>query len=184
MNVLVNNAGVLPKAMLQTEQDIDACKELLRLNCVAVMELSTFFGRRMFQRRSGYILNVASTAAFQPMPFTALYGASKAFVLSLSEAMHIELGDSGVIVTALCPGLTDTGLFQNEPPNAPGWLYRMVSPELTARRAVAAMYRGRLYVIPCFQHWLLAQASRFLTLETVARAMRRIGKIRHKVCFV
>ena len=184
VNVLVNNAGVLMKAMRQTDQSIETCVELLQLNCTAVMKLSTLFGRQMCERRSGYILNLASTAAFQPMPFTALYGASKAFVLSLSEAMHIELFDSGVGVTALCPGLTDTGLFKHGQPNVPGWLYRMVSPEMTARRAIKAMYRKQPYVIPCFQHWLFAQTSRFLTHQMLTRIMRRIGKVRHKVRFI
>ena len=184
VHVLVNNAGVLLKAMRQTDQSIENSNELLQLNCAAVMKLSTLFGGRMCERRSGYILNLASTAAFQPMPFTALYGASKAFVLSLSEAMHVELGDSGVGVTALCPGLTDTGLFKHGQPNVPGWLYRMVSPELTARRAVKAMYRNKPYVIPCFQHWLFAQISRFLTRQMLIRIMRSIGKARHRVRFI
>ena len=184
VNVLVNNAGVLVNAIRQTDQSIEACEELLQLNCAAVMKLSTLFGGLMCVQRSGYILNLASTAAFQPMPFSALYGASKAFVLSLSEAMHIELGDSGVGVTALCPGLTDTDLFKHGRPNVPGWLYKMVSPELTARRAVKAMYRKKTYVIPCFQHWLFAQTSRFLTRQMLTRIMRSIGKVRHKIRFI
>jgi len=184
VSVLVNNAGAMLEAGRQTDKSLDDSMGLLRLNCSAVMKLCTLFGRLMAERRSGHILNVASTAAFQPMPFTALYGASKAFVLSLSEAMHIELDSSGVAVTALCPGLTDTGLFKGERPNVPGWIYKMVSPELTARRAVKALYRKKIYVVPYFQHWLVVHMVRFLPRSAVARIMRRIGKIRHKIRFL
>ncbi|MDR1728427.1 MAG: SDR family oxidoreductase [Acidobacteriota bacterium] len=184
VTVLVNNAGVVLETGRQIDHGLQDSMGMLRLNCTAVMKLCTLFGKAMCARRSGYILNVASTAAFQPMPFTALYGASKAFVLSLSEAMHLELEDCGVGVTALCPGLTDTGLFKGGKPNVPGWIYKMVSPELTARCAVEAMYRKKLYVVPYFQHWLIVHVARFLPRSAVARVMRHIGKVRHKVRFI
>ncbi|GBR74753.1 short-chain dehydrogenase [Candidatus Termititenax aidoneus] len=181
---LVNNSGFGLTARPQVDQNWAECERLFQVNLHAVLQLSTLFGRDMKKRRRGYILNVASTAAFQPMPYAALYGASKAFVLALSEAMHIELQDYGVGVTALCPGITDTNFFKNGKPTVPGWLYKLVSPELVARRAVKALYQKKIYIVPYFQHWLIAQFSRFGTRKTIARIMRRIEKMRKKIRFL
>ena len=181
VNVLVNNAGIGLEAKAQVDQSLEDTERLLRLNIEAVLKLSMLFGREMRGRRNGYILNIASTAAFQPLPYAAVYGAAKAFVLSLSEAMHIELGADGVGVTAVCPGLTDTDFFKHGKPNIPGWLYKLITPELVARRAVRALYRRKIYVIPYFQHWLIAQLSRFFTRSAVARIMRHIGKTRQRI---
>jgi short-subunit dehydrogenase len=184
VSVLVNNSGFGLKANLQVDQDLAECERLFQVNLHAVLQLSMLFGQAMKKRRRGYILNVASTAAFQPMPYAALYGASKAFVLALSEALHIELQDYGVGVTTLCPGITDTNFFQNGKPTVPGWLYKLVAPELVARRAVKALYQKKIYIIPYFQHWLIAQFSRFGTRKTIARIMRRIEKMRKKIRFL
>jgi len=181
VNVLVNNSGIGLETKPQTEQDPAETEKLLQININAVLKLSALFGREMQTRGYGYILNVASTAAFQPMPYAAVYGASKAFVLSLSEAMHSELKKSGVGVTAVCPGLTDTNFFQHGRPSVPGWLYKLVSPELVARRAVRALYRKKIYVIPYFQHWLFAQISRFLPRQITADLMCYIEHLRKKV---
>ena len=87
VTVLVNNAGLGLKPFAQTEQPLDEVQTLLNVNLFSLVTLSTLFGRHMKERGYGFILNVASTAAFQPMPYAALYGASKAFVLSFSEAI-------------------------------------------------------------------------------------------------
>ena len=135
----------------------------------------------MKARGHGYIMNIASTAAFQPMPFAAVYGASKAFVLSLSEAMFIEMRRAGVNVTAVCPGITDTNFFRHGRPNVPAWLYRLISPEQVARRGVRSLFRRRMTTIPCFQHWLIAQISRILTRRGTGRLMRIVEKQRKSV---
>ncbi|MDR1997741.1 MAG: SDR family oxidoreductase [Candidatus Margulisbacteria bacterium] len=184
VQTLINNAGCGLKTKIQVDQNPRDIEQLFQLNCGAVLKLSTLFGKAMQKRRSGHILNVASTAAFQPMPYAALYGASKAFVLSLSEAMHIELQDYGVSVTAVCPGITDTNFFQHGKPTVPGWLYKLLPPELVARRAIRAMYKNKIYVIPYFQHWLIAQLGRFLTRNAAAGVMRRVAQMRQKIRFL
>ncbi|GBR75684.1 short-chain dehydrogenase [Candidatus Termititenax persephonae] len=181
VSVLVNNSGFGLGAARQTEQDLAETDRLFQLNAGAVLKLSMLFGREMQKRKHGYILNVASTAAFQPLPYAAVYGASKAFVLSLSEAMHMELKDSGVGVTALCPGITDTNFFQYGKPRVPGFLYKLVSPELTARRAVKALYQKKIYLVPYFQHWLIAQISRWLTRRAAASLLHHIEIFRKRV---
>ena len=108
VNVLVNNAGL---STLGTVYRSDPEREIamLRTDVEAVVHLCSLFTPGMVERRSGSILNVASTAAFQPLPGQAGYGASKAFVLSYSHAIREELRPHGVGVTVLCPGPVDTG---------------------------------------------------------------------------
>lgn len=181
INILVNNAGIGLETKRQTEQDMAEIEKLFQLNINAVLKLSTLFGQDMQIRQHGYILNVASTAAFQPMPYAALYGAAKAFVLSLSEAMHIELKKFGIGVTAVCPGITDTNFFKHGRPTVPSWIYKLVSPELVARRAVKALYKKKIYIVPYFQHWIIAQLSRFLPRQIMADLMYYIERLRKKI---
>jgi len=174
VDTLINNAGRGLRALTQDEQDLRDAASMFRLNCAAAMELATLFARDMAARGFGRILNVASTAAFQAMPYAALYGASKSFLLSLSEAMHVELRDRGVTVTAVCPGITDTDFFKYGKPMVPHWLYPFITPEFVARRAVGALARGKACTIPAFRHWLAAQFPRFLPRAWVLAAMRRV----------
>src|ERR687894_1043919 len=102
-----NNAGFGTVAPLH-ESDLEREQQVVRLNVEAVHHLTGAFLPRMVERGEGAILNVASTAAFQPLPGFATYAATKAFVQSLSEAVHAELGGTGVTVTCLCPGFTYT----------------------------------------------------------------------------
>src|SRR6478672_1120040 len=107
IEVLVNNAGFgLGGEFAETELTREL--EMIQVNIAALTHLSKLFLPAMIKRRSGRILNVASTAAFQPGPLMAVYYATKAYVLSFSEALAEELRNSGVTVTALCPGPTQT----------------------------------------------------------------------------
>jgi short-subunit dehydrogenase len=107
IDLLVNNAGFGLYGRF-AEADPARLREMIDLNCGALTELCRAVLPDMIERRSGAILNVASTAAFQPGPGMAVYFATKAFVLSLSEALHEEVRKSGVKVSALCPGPTRT----------------------------------------------------------------------------
>lgn len=112
VEVLVNNAGVVVVDHF-VNNPIDAQLDLIRLNVLALTALARLFVPDMVARKRGRVLNVASAAAFQPTPSLAVYGASKAFVLSLSESLAVELEGTGVTVTALCPGFTETPLLEN-----------------------------------------------------------------------
>lgn len=107
VDVLVNNAGVISTEPM-LEEDGGWLTNLINLNVRALTELTHHFGRQMADRGYGRILNVASVASFQPVPGMAVYAASKAFVLSLTEGLSEELKGTGVTVTALCPGPTKT----------------------------------------------------------------------------
>jgi short-subunit dehydrogenase len=110
VDVLINNAGVgLYGAHVGLDRD--ALARMIQLNVLSLSELCSSYGEGMKRRGRGRILNVASTAAYQPTPFFAAYGASKAFVLNFSEALAKELEDYGVSVSCLSPGPTDTGFF-------------------------------------------------------------------------
>ncbi len=106
---LVNNAGLGAFGYFGTETPWQQEKEMLQVNIFALTELCKAFVPAMVARKSGKILNVASTAAFQPGPMMAVYFATKAYVLHFSEAIAEELEGSGVSVTALCPGATESG---------------------------------------------------------------------------
>ena len=181
VETLINNAGMGLKAKLQTEHQLGDCRTLFQLNCSSAMELATLFGKEMAKQGRGRILNVASTAAFQAMPYTALYAAGKSFLLSLSEAMHVELRDRGVTVTAVCPGITDTAFFKHGKPDIPGWLYRMLTPEEVAKKAIRAMEKGKATTIPSLQHWFIAQLPRLLPRRWMLGLMRIIEKKRKRV---
>jgi short-subunit dehydrogenase len=145
-----NNAGLGSVATL-LEAGIEHEQRLVRLNIEAVHHLTRAFLPRMVEDGAGAILNVASTAAFQPLPGMATYAASKAFVQSFSEAVHTELSGTGVSVTCLAPGFTHTDFGANaggaEAERAlPGILF-MEAPDV-ARAGVDAMVAGRRSVIP------------------------------------
>lgn len=111
VDVLVNNAGFGVHADV-ADSDPAALTRQVQVNCSAVVAMTTRFLPGMLARRSGTIINVGSTASFQPVPHMAVYGASKAFVLSFTEALWEEVRGSGVRVIALCPGATETEFFE------------------------------------------------------------------------
>jgi short-subunit dehydrogenase len=150
VEVLVNNAGYGDNDWVNTA-DRERLLAMVRLNCEALLDLQARYSAGMVERGRGAILNVASTAAFQPMPGTATYAASKAFVLSLSEATHSEAKGRGVTVTALCPGpvkteFADVAGIGGAEEQLPGIFW--ASAEEVATAAVEGLERGKRVVIP------------------------------------
>jgi len=148
---------------------------MIQLNVVALTELTKLLLPPMIARGAGRVLNVASTAAFQPGPLMAVYYATKAYVLSFSEAIAEELRGTGVTVTALCPGPTKTG-FQAGAAMEDSKLVRgrdIMDSKTVARIGYAAMLEGKRVVIPGAMNKVLAQSVRFLPRATVARAVKR-----------
>ncbi|HKW13797.1 MAG TPA: SDR family oxidoreductase [Candidatus Krumholzibacteria bacterium] len=149
IDVLVNNAGFGMYGKFQ-ESNWQTEMEMVQVNIIALMHLTKLFVRDMVTEERGRIVNVASTAAFQAGPMQAVYYASKAFVLSFSEAIGNELKGTGVTVTALCPGPTPTG-FQERANvgNLRGLRLMMrVSPEAVVRAGYNGMKHGRPVVVP------------------------------------
>jgi hypothetical protein len=163
VNVLVNNAGFSTMGPV-SESDPTSQLALVRTDVEAVVHLCTLFVPGMVERRSGAVLNVASTAAYQPVPGQAAYGASKAFVLSYTHALRGELRPTGVTVTALCPGPVETGFAEAagmSDSEFTGAVPKMmlVTPYEVARQAVAGMDAGKAVVMPGMANRITAAAG-------------------------
>ena len=161
VDILVNNAGIGLGGEFG-ESDINRQIEIIRVNIEALTHLTGLFLPQMMLRRSGRILNVASTAAFQPGPLMAVYYASKAYVLSFSEALAEELRNTGVTVTALCPGPTRTKFAAA----ADIEMSRLFAAGAASAADVAefgyeATMRGKRVAIPGMMNKIVAQANRF-----------------------
>jgi short-subunit dehydrogenase len=148
VGLLVNNAGFGWYGP-QEEQGLDRTLRMLRLNVLALVEATDRFLVPMRARKAGSVLNVASTAAFLPVPYMGVYAATKAFVLSYSQALHEELRGSGIVVTALCPGTTRTD-FHRVAGLAPGERVRFpsLSAETVAEAGLRGLARGKAVVVP------------------------------------
>lgn len=180
IDVLVNNAGHGTYGPF-AQADLDREIGMIELNVTALTELTGLLLPGMVERRRGRILNVASTAAFQPGPLMAVYYASKAFVLSFSEAIANELEGTGVTVTCLCPGPTQTGfqagakmekskLFQSLP---------VMSSKEVARAGFEALMAGKTLEVPGLLNKVSAQSPRLAPRGLVVRIVRRMQAASH-----
>jgi short-subunit dehydrogenase len=179
VDVLINNAGfgVLGPFV---ESDLRKDFEMIQVNVAALTHLTRLFLPPMLARRSGRILNVASTAAFQPGPLMAIYYATKAYVLSFSEAIADELRGTGVTVTALCPGPTATGFAEVAGMESSRLfsLTRPMSSEAVARYGLRAMQHGKRVAIPGIANKLAAQSLRVAPRRLVTTLVRKLQESR------
>ena len=169
VDLLINNAGFGLHGRV-AELDAARQREMVDLNCGALLELARGVLPAMIERGSGAILNVASTAAFQPGPGMAVYFATKAFVLSLSEALHEEVKRHGIRVTALCPGPTRTefGEVAGFGANAAVDRLSMESPEVV-RAGLRGLERNKALVIPGGVNKASAVSTRFVPRALVRK---------------
>ena len=166
---LVNNAGFGLRGAF-AENDLARELEMIQVNIVTLTALSKLALKGMLARKAGRILNLASTAGFVPGPFMAVYYASKAYVISFSEALHAELEGSGVTVTALCPGATRTA-FSEVAHSGESRLFQgsnVMDAETVARIGYQAMQRGKSLVITGLQNNLMIQSLRLAPRKMVA----------------
>ncbi|MGH9499375.1 MAG: SDR family NAD(P)-dependent oxidoreductase [Terriglobales bacterium] len=175
VDFLVNNAGYAVFGEFSknpTEEELGQ----IHLNITALTHLTKLFVGPMLERGSGKILNVASTAGFQPGPLMAVYYATKAYVISFSEALANELKGTGVTVTCLCPGVTDTG-FQVRAGTENTLLFRALRP-MAAKTVAGDGYRGlmagKTLVISGLRNWLLAESLRISPRKLVTAVSRRL----------
>ncbi|MES2645043.1 MAG: SDR family oxidoreductase [Myxococcota bacterium] len=175
VDVLVNNAGyglhgpfdALPPA---------SQREQIDLNVGALVDLTQLF-LPAIQRRRGGIINVASVAGYQPTPYMAVYGATKAFVLSFSDALWAEMSPYGVRVLCVSPGVTETGFFERSGEGAAGGLAgKKASPHDVVRVALAAFDAGRSSVVHGAANTMLTMATRFFSRAFAARAIATLTR--------
>jgi uncharacterized protein len=181
IDVLVNAAGFGLFGQLH-EADPARTSQQVRLNVDALTELTCALLPQMRARDRGAIVNVASTAAFQPVPYMAVYGATKAYVLSFTEALWAETRGTGVRVTALCPGATDTPFFDTASAHAS--IGRRMAPEDVVAAAFSALERRRCSVTPGLRNRLLADAPRLTPRQTVVRISERTMRPKSSTSFV
>ena len=169
VDLLLNNAGLGHTGHF-AEEPLDRVLGMIDLNVRAAAELARTFLPGMLERGRGGIINVVSTSAFQPVPFFAVYAASKAFLLSLTEALATEVQGTGVRIQALCPGLTATE-FQEVAETDRVAFNRTgtMSPEDVVAASLRAFDRGDLRVIPGFSNRLLAEVQGWLPRSLVRR---------------
>jgi uncharacterized protein len=179
IDLLVNNAGMGHTGRF-SEQKPAVIREMLALNMTALVELTRAFLPDMLTRGKGAIVNVASNAAFQPVPYLNVYAATKAFVLSFTEGLAEEVRGSGVRVQALCPGITATE-FLDVAETHSGLLVRRM-PMMTAEDVVAAslagLERGRVRVVAGFANRALATLQRFVPNAVVRRVSAQLYRPR------
>lgn len=174
VDVLVNNAGVLAQGQFAA-MSAASHQRMIDLNISGLTAMLSAFVPAMVERGSGRVLNVASIASFQPVPSLATYAATKAFVLSLTESLSEELRGSGVSITALCPGITATGMLDQaaranpQVSRIPGFLIGDVSD--VARQGFEACMKGDVICVP----GVVNQAAMLASRSTPKWLLRRIS---------
>jgi uncharacterized protein len=179
IEVLVNNAGFgLGGEFADTKLQREL--EMIQVNIAALTHLTKLFLPAMIKRKSGRVLNVASTAAFQPGPLMAVYYATKAYVLSFSQALAEELRNSGVTVTVLCPGPTRTEFAATADVGTSRLFtaFGIADAADVAEFGVAAMMHGRRIAIPGIKNKIVAQAQRFAPRSVTAKLSRMLQEAR------
>ena len=179
VDCLINNAGIgyLGDFTEMTEERVE---NILSLNIDVLTRLTLYYAKEFKRRKEGYILQVASTAAFLPGPYMSLYYASKAFVLNLSRAIRYELKGTGVSLSTLCPGPTKTNFVHEaemEKSRMAKGIIGMMSAKEVAKIAYTGMMQKKSVIIPGFFNKLLAHSIRF---TPTALALWIISKIHQK----
>ena len=170
VDILINNAGAGACGFFH-ETDIKQDLNILQLNIVTLTYLTKLIGRQMVKRRKGKIINVASTGAYQPGPLIAVYYATKAYVLSFSEALANELKDYNITVTALCPGATKTGFSKNA---GKGNLKNAMDAKTVAEMAYKGILQNKQVIIPGVFNKIMVFMSKILPRYILGEAVRKI----------
>ncbi len=179
VDVLVNCAGFGASGLF-SEIDLQRQLDMIQVNVAALTQLTRLFLKDMLTRRTGKILNVASTAGFQPGPLMAVYYATKAYVLSFSEALAEEVRGSGVTVSVLCPGPTRTG-FQDKSGLKESRLFRsrLVGTQdaaTVARAGYEGLMKNTTVIVPGARNRFLIFGIRFVPRRLLTRVVKRLNE--------
>ncbi|AJA47334.1 3-oxoacyl-[acyl-carrier-protein] reductase FabG [Clostridium pasteurianum DSM 525 = ATCC 6013] len=173
VDILVNNAGIGAVGLfhhMKMEKDI----EMLQLNIVTLTEITKLFSKKMIERGYGKILNVASTGSFAPGPFIAVYYATKAYVLSFSEAIYRELKPYNITVSTLCPGATRTN-FAKSAGRKNSSIAMM--PDKVARIAYKGLKNNKKLIIPGLANKILVMLPRNFISNMVFKYQKKLAKL-------
>ncbi len=161
VDVLINNAG-FGKFGAFIDEDVTTLTEMINLNVSTLTELTALLLPEMLERNQGKILNVASTAALQSLPNFGAYAATKAYVLSFTEALHYELRQTNISVTALCPGPTVTGFAKRANAESMILFKNGMPSRQVAQLGYEALMKNKMTIITGFQNKLLAYLTRLI----------------------
>lgn len=179
IDVLVNNAGFGIHGLFN-ETDLTTELEMLQVNLVSLTHLTKLFLKHMVQQGNGKVLNVSSAAAFQPGPLMAVYFASKAYILSFSQALASELEGTGVTVTTLCPGPTASAFHERT--GAAGMKQvesnNLMDAAKVARIGYHALMTGKTVVVPGWKNRLLAEIVRFTPRSLVTKIVKNMQEVK------
>ncbi len=175
VEILVNNAGLGQYGAFY-ESPVEQELSQVRVNCEAVVRLTRLFLPRMVERRRGWVMVVASTASFQPVPYLSTYAATKVFDRFFAQGLAAEVARFGVKVTALCPGSTESEFF--DVARAGAFKQRVQSAEDVARQGVEGMARGRRTVIPYAGGRMSALLVRALPVSLITHVVERAARPR------
>ena len=169
LELVVNNAGMGDfGAFLERDRDVETAE--IQLNALAVMRLTHAALPGFVKRGKGALINVSSTAGFQPCPHLAVYAATKAFLNSFAQSLAVELRGTGVRIQALCPGFTRTEIFDAagaDPSGIPSFLW--MDPEDVVEESLAALERGGVLCVPGFANRAISSLNRVLPSEASSR---------------
>lgn len=175
VDVLVNNAGFGEFGLFATETDLQKELDIIQVNVTALVYLTKLFTKDMVQRNEGKILMLGSVASVMPNPMMAVYGATKSFIYSFSEALRNELKDTNVTVTVLMPGATDTDFF-----NRAGAMNtraqdeaRKTDPATVAKDGYDALMKGKDKVVSGFKNKAAVASAHLMSDEAIAANMRK-----------
>ncbi|GAA0544424.1 SDR family NAD(P)-dependent oxidoreductase [Chitinophaga japonensis] len=169
VDILVNNAGFGKWAPFLNETAA-TYEDMVQLNVDAVVQLTHLFLPAMLARGEGGIINIGSTGSFQPCPYIAVYCATKAFLLSFSEALYGEYHHRGITVTAVCPGNTRTEFFKIANADVKGMPFD--TPARVADDGLKALLQGRNYKVIGFGNYMQAQSPRFFSRKMIIKIVR------------
>lgn len=180
IDYLINNAGFGDFGMF-VETDWNKELQMINLNISTLTQFTKLYLQDMVRRKGGKIMNIASTAAFQSGPTMAVYYATKAYVLSFSEAVDNEVRDKGVTVTTLCPGATESG-FQAAAAMEESALVKgkkLPTSKEVAEYGYASMMKGKTVAIHGMMNWIMANSVRFTPRAIVVKLTRKIQDKAH-----
>ncbi len=175
IDLLINNAGFGDYGLF-VERDLQKQVKMIQLNITALVELSHLFLAPMKQRGSGSIINVASIAAYQPIPYMSIYAATKAFVLHFSEALWAENKEAGIHILALCPGPTESQFFEAAefPSSMGGGKGKLVPAEEVVTDALEALEKNQSTLVTGgFGNHIIVNLSRFVPREVVVSLVEK-----------
>lgn len=181
VDFLINNAGSGYYGRFTEGPEHEEVWDGLSLNVAAAASITRALLPEMIQRREGAVVNLSSTAAFQPVPYMATYGASKAFMLSFSEALWAECRGTGVKVLAVCPGAVETDFWAEwggRDPRRYNLLTGIGNPRQVAEAAVQALDSGKGVVIPGLRDKIVARSIPLAPRSFVARASEQLNRLK------